>query len=191
MTTPRGEATPDSPREGPTGSAARGRTIARGRTVLQAGRAKAYRPLSAEDRASAARAGLEAYERSDFFEAHELLEPAWMGTDDPAERELVQGLIKLAAAFVHATRGNPLGVRKNLVGSRERLATAVALGPRGDLPGPLADLDTEALLRSIEGLLSQPVEAPVSPPVLARRGGGLAPDMPQATAGEAVAPEIV
>ena len=30
------------------------------------------------------RRGLAAYERGDFFEAHELLEPAWMGTDDSA-----------------------------------------------------------------------------------------------------------
>ena len=146
-----------------------GRPIARG-TVLQGGRAKAYRPLAADDRATAARAGLEAYERGDFFEAHELLEPAWMGHDDPAERELVQGLIKLAAAFVHATRGNPLGVRKNLVGARERLATSLSLEPRGSLPGPLAELDAEALLGTIEDLLAQPVEAPVSPPPLVRRG---------------------
>jgi predicted metal-dependent hydrolase len=156
LTTPRGDA-----REPGT---------ARGRTVLQGGRAKAYRPLAAADRASAARAGIEAYERGDFFEAHELLEPAWMGTDDPAERELVQGLIKLAAAFVHAARSNPLGVRKNLVGSRDRLATSLSLVPRGDLPGPLADVDGDALLRAIEDLLSKPVEAPVSPPPLARRG---------------------
>ena len=182
MTTPRGEATPDSPRDGPSGSAARGRT------VLQGGRAKAYRPLSAEDRASAARAGLEAYERGDFFEAHELLEPAWMGTDDPAEREFVQGLIKLAAAFVHATRGNPLGVRKNLVGSRERLATSLSLEPRGDLPGPLAELDAAALLRAIEVLLSEPVGALVSPPLLLRHRGGLAPDMRPATTGSAEGP---
>ena len=32
-----------------------------------------------------------------------------MGTDDPAERELIQGLIKLAAADVHGVRGNPRG----------------------------------------------------------------------------------
>ena len=53
------------------------------------------------DRTAAVIAGMRAYDDGDFFEAHELMEPAWMGTDDPAERELIQGLIKLAAADVH------------------------------------------------------------------------------------------
>ena len=48
-----------------------------------------------------------------------------MGTADAAERELVQGLIKLAAGFVHAARGNPLGVAKNLAGARDHLGAAV------------------------------------------------------------------
>ncbi len=53
-------------------------------TVTDAdGRRKAYRPLPAPTRAAAVAEGLDAYERGDFFEAHELLEPAWMGTDDP------------------------------------------------------------------------------------------------------------
>ena len=82
------------------------------------GRAKAYRPMPAATRAAAIAAGLAAYDRGDFFEAHELLEPAWMGTDDPAERAVLQGLIKLAAAYVHDVRGNPAGVRKNLDGAR-------------------------------------------------------------------------
>ena len=43
------------------------------------GRAKAYRPLPASERVAAMEAGLAAYRRGDFFEAHELLEPAWMG----------------------------------------------------------------------------------------------------------------
>ena len=94
-------------------------------TVLQGGRAKAYRPLSAEDRRHAYDEALEAYERGDFFETHELLEPAWMGTDDLPERHLHQGLIKLAAAFVHGVRGNPTGIAKNLAGAHEHLVQAV------------------------------------------------------------------
>ena len=72
----------------------------------------------AREREAAFAAGLAAYDRGDFFLTHELLEPAWMGTDDLAERELYQGLIKLAAAFVHGVRGNPLGIAKNLEGAR-------------------------------------------------------------------------
>jgi hypothetical protein len=72
----------------------------RRRTVVgRDGRAKAFRPLSAEAREEAFRQGVAAYERGDFFLAHEHLEPAWMGTDDLAERALHQGLIKLAAAY--------------------------------------------------------------------------------------------
>ena len=40
------------------------------------GRAKAYRPLPDADRAAALASGLAAYERGDFFQAHEDLEPA-------------------------------------------------------------------------------------------------------------------
>jgi len=49
-----------------------------------------------------------------------------MGTDDLGERAVLQGLIKLSAAFVHAARGNPRGIVKNLRGARERLATGEA-----------------------------------------------------------------
>jgi uncharacterized protein len=116
------------------------------RTVVDAdGRAKAYRPLAAADRTAAVIAGMQAYDAGDFFEAHELMEPAWMGTDDPAERELIQGLIKLAAADVHGVRGNPRGVTRNLEGARDRLRRVpdgdVIGGLRFDLPGLLLAID--------------------------------------------------
>jgi predicted metal-dependent hydrolase len=91
-------------------------------TVVDAdGRAKAYRPVARAERTAAVIAGLRAYASGDFFEAHELMEPAWMGTDDPAERDLISGLIKLAAADVHGVRHNPRGVARNLEGARDRL----------------------------------------------------------------------
>jgi predicted metal-dependent hydrolase len=112
-------------------------------TVVQGGRAKAYRPIPAADRLAAFRAALAAYDRGDFFLTHELLEPAWMGTDDIPERELYQGLIKLAAAFVHGVRGNPRGIARNLEGARPRLAAAQAAGTTGglDLAELLAGVD--------------------------------------------------
>jgi predicted metal-dependent hydrolase len=107
-------------------------------TIVQRGRAKAYRPLPVERRREILAEGLAAYDRGDFFLAHELLEPAWMGASDPAERDLYQGLIKLAAAFVHAARGNPAGVLKNLRGARERLADGVTAGAAAGIEvGPL------------------------------------------------------
>jgi predicted metal-dependent hydrolase len=130
------------------------------RTIVQAdGRAKAYRPLPEADRAAAVHAGLEAYDRGDYFLAHELLEPAWMGTADPAERALVQGLIKLAAAEVHGVRGNPRGVRRNREGSLERLRIAAAAStaaPDG--------LDLPVLIAAVEASLAGPDSGPIDLP---------------------------
>jgi predicted metal-dependent hydrolase len=112
------------------------------------GRAKAYRPLPDDARIAAVRAGLEAYAAGDFFEAHELLEPAWMGTPDLAERSLLQGLIKVAAADVHAVRGNPAGVRRNLEGARDRLEA----GAGGAITG--IDVDIAGLLAEISARLA-------------------------------------
>jgi uncharacterized protein len=118
--------------------------------VGEDGRAKAYRPLADETRVAAVRAGLEAYAAGDYFEAHELMEPAWMGTPDLAERALIQGLIKVAAADVHAVRGNPAGVRRNLEGARDRLRSGAA----GSITG--VDVDVDALVASIEARLASP-----------------------------------
>jgi predicted metal-dependent hydrolase len=141
--------------------------VATGQTIVgRDGRAKAYRPLPMAERAAALEAGLAAYDRGDFFEAHELLEPAWMGSDDLAERALLQGLIKLAAAYVHRVRGNPRGIATNLRGARDRLAEARADG-RYD-----AGLDLDALLDDIDQRLAQ-LDAradrrPAAAPVLRR-----------------------
>ncbi len=112
-------------------------------TIRENGRAKAYRPLPEAARRAALASALEAYERGDFFLAHELLEPAWMGASDPAERALHSGLIKIAAAFVHAVRGNAAGVTKNLEGARTRLRDGLAAGPAFgiDVAAVLAQVD--------------------------------------------------
>ncbi len=138
-------------------------------TVLQGGRRKAFRPLPARERRAALAAGIEAYERGDFFLAHELLEPAWMGTADLAERELHQGLIKLAAAYVHAVRGNPAGVVKNLRGAREHLREAVAAGSAAEID---VELDVPALVGEIERRIDVLARDPSSvppPPALPRK----------------------
>ena len=78
-----------------------------------------------------------------------------MGTADSAERDLHQGLIKLAAAFVHGVRGNPLGIAKNLAGARERLAAAVGT-PRRAASG----LDVPALVAAIDDRLARLAAGP-------------------------------
>jgi len=136
---------------------------ARPGTILQGGRAKAYRPIPDADRRRAFEAGIAAYARGDFFEAHELLEPAWMGTAEPAERDLLQGLIKLAAAYVHGVRGNSLGIARNLTGARERLATAV-----GSPAAAASGIDVAALVAAIDDRLAR----------LARDPADATPDAP-------------
>lgn len=134
------------------------------------GRAKAYRPLPAADRVAALEAGLAAYERGDYFEAHERLEPAWMGTDVPADRALLQGLIKLAAAYVHAVRGNPAGIVKNLEGARARLVEATEDRAATSLPD--ARLDLSGLIAAIDlrlaDLAAHPNDPTIGPPRLPR-----------------------
>jgi hypothetical protein len=118
-----------------------------GSVIRQGDRLKAYRPISAERRREALEAGIQAYSRGDFFQAHELLEPAWMGTANQAERELYQGLIKLAAGYVHCVRGNPIGMSRNLEGARQHLETCLELDPRA---GKAAGIDLMDLLMEVE-----------------------------------------
>jgi hypothetical protein len=124
--------------------------------VMERGRSKAYRPLPTEVRTSAVERGLAAYGRGAWYLAHEELEPAWMGTDDPAERALLSGLIKLAAAYVHAARGNVLGVRTNLRGARERLRKAAASASAAEGAfGAAGWVDLDVLLDDLEDRLAR------------------------------------
>ena len=132
------------------------------------GRAKAYRPLPEAERTAALAAGLAAYDRGDFFEAHEDLEPAWMGTADVAERALLQGLIKVAAAYVHDVRGNPTGIARNLRGARALLVVAHTTGPGSNVAGlDLAGLIDDIDLR-LDDLATHPEGPTLGPPDLAR-----------------------
>ena len=132
------------------------------------GRAKAYRPLPAADRAAALAAGLAAYGRGDFFDAHEELEPAWMGTPDLAERALLQGLIKVAAAYVHEVRGNPTGIARNLHGARALLVEARTTGPAVNVAS--VDLTTliDEIDRRLDDLVAHPEGPTLGPPDLRR-----------------------
>ncbi len=124
--------------------------------IRQGDRDKAYRPLPLSARRAAFEAALAAYARGDFFACHEDLEPAWMGTNDLPERALHQGLIKVAAAYVHAVRRNPAGIAKNLAGARRHLALA---GPAGAAWG----VDVAGLLVDLDARLERPDLAPTAP----------------------------
>ena len=129
--------------------------------------------MPAASRRAAFEEGLAAYANDDFFLAHELLEPPWMGASDLAERELIQGVIKLAAAFVHGARSNPSGIEKNLRGARERLTGAGPAGAR-------LKVDVPALLAAIEARLAGPPDVDDPAIEIPRLRGAGAPASPPA-----------
>jgi hypothetical protein len=65
-------------------------------------------------------AALEQFNRRWYFESHETLEDLWMVTPFP-ERDFFQGIIQLAAAFVHFARGEYPGIFKLLDASLDKL----------------------------------------------------------------------
>lgn len=56
---------------------------------------------------------VELFNRGDFFEAHEVLELKWR-EDQSDTRDFYQGLIQIAAVFVHILKGTPDGGRRLL-----------------------------------------------------------------------------
>jgi hypothetical protein len=80
-----------------------------------------------------------------------------MGTSDLAERSLYQGLIKLAAGYVHAVRGNPIGMTRNLNGARKYLETSLRTGPEH---GINAGIDLASLIVEIDARLDAVMTLP-------------------------------
>ncbi|MDE0023478.1 MAG: DUF309 domain-containing protein [Spirochaetaceae bacterium] len=87
------------------------------------------------------------YNAGSHWHAHEVLEDLWRATGDPERRLFFQGVIQLAAAFVHAERGNMRGVRRLLAKAAAKLAA---------VPSPYLALDLTALL---EGMAAADREA--------------------------------
>ena len=77
------------------------------------------------------------YNAGRHWHAHEVLEDLWRATVDPERRLFYQGIIQLAAAFVHAERGNMRGVQRLLAKAGAKLAA---------VPSPYLALDVAALL---------------------------------------------
>ena len=80
------------------------------------------------------------YNAGQHWHAHEVLEDLWRATGDPERRLFFQGVIQLAAAFVHAERGNMRGVQRLLAKARANLAA---------VPSPYLALDVAALLEAM------------------------------------------
>lgn len=64
--------------------------------------------------------GISHFNEGRFFEAHEEWERLWLAESEP-HKTFLQGLIQLAAAFHHHTRGNRRGAEALLAASVARL----------------------------------------------------------------------
>lgn len=65
--------------------------------------------------------GLRHFNAREFFEAHEVWEEIWLVEAEP-EKTFLQGLIQLAAAFHHYSRGNPAGAESLLASGIVKLS---------------------------------------------------------------------
>lgn len=103
-----------------------------------------------------------------------------MGTEDVAERELLQGVIKLAAAYVHRARGNPAGLAKNLRGALGRIEA-------GRPAGAQLGIDAEALATDVAARLAaaqdRPERGPAAGAPTIRRTGDVATESRPASEG--------
>jgi predicted metal-dependent hydrolase len=64
--------------------------------------------------------GITLFNRAAFFEAHEVLEDVWRSAV-PAEKKFLQGLIQVAVAFHHHSRGNLAGAQSLLLRASKNL----------------------------------------------------------------------
>jgi uncharacterized protein len=98
-------------------------------------------------------AGIELFNRGEFFEAHEVWEDLWHDTAGP-DRRFYQGLIQAAVAVYHAGNGNARGARR-LFHSGRRYMSAYPPRHRG--------LDVPAFWAALERALADVLPDPAPP----------------------------
>ncbi len=82
------------------------------------------------------REGVRHFNEGRFFEAHEAWELLWRRAEGASpEREIVQGLIQLAAACHHLTRNNPSGAEGCLKNAHKHLDPYIKDVSEFDLSG--------------------------------------------------------
>jgi len=90
--------------------------------------------------------GVDLYHRGFLWEAHEAWEAVYFASADPADRDLVQGLIQLAAALLQRHRGIANGVRRLARAAAHRLRSAAVQSASPHLRG----LDLAAIVADVE-----------------------------------------
>jgi predicted metal-dependent hydrolase len=88
--------------------------------------------------------GLEAFNSSHFYDAHEHWEEVWLETPNP-DKKFLQGLIQVAAAFHHYSRANLQGTRNLLQAGLLKLDC---------FPEVHGGLEIEALREEVRGWLA-------------------------------------
>ena len=86
--------------------------------------------------------GLDLFNRAHFFDAHEVLEDVWraLPRDRPLRRHL-QGMVQLAVAFHHQSKGNHVGARSVLERAMRNIGGADSSFPDLDLNRLRAELE--------------------------------------------------
>jgi len=83
--------------------------------------------------------GVRLFNGRKFFEAHEVLEAVWLKAEGH-RKTLLHGLIQIAAAFHHHTRGNPAGLHSLLEKGCSKLERFGAEAEGLDLAGFMLEL---------------------------------------------------
>ena len=99
-----------------------------------------YTDEEVQERLHVVLAGVSQYNEGFFFEAHETLEDLWMQSPWPTRRFL-QGLIQLAAGFVHFVRHEYPGTVRLLSHAHEKLNDFAPRYLGVDVERLLADID--------------------------------------------------
>ena len=71
---------------------------------------------------AAYRHGIELFNKGEFFDAHEVLEEVWRAAPS-SEKKFLQGLIQVAVALHHYSRGNLIGARSLLKRAHRNLSS--------------------------------------------------------------------
>lgn len=99
--------------------------------------------------------GIILFNSGEFFKAHEIWEEIWLDAAEP-ERIFFQGLIQLAAAFHHYSRGNRSGAQSLI---------ATALAKLETFPGDYSGVNLTALCQSTRAFLDTPRNRPACVPL--------------------------
>src|SRR5579859_582882 len=121
--------------------------------------------------------GLSLFNHAHFFDAHEALEDVWRALPrhrrpDQRRRLHTQGMVQLAVAFHHVSRGNYIGARSVLERAVRNLNGADYSFPDLDLDRLRAALEVwQSYLEKAAGALDGDVDRPAAPalPKIRRR----------------------